>query len=221
MIAFLGLDRAGRALGTIGNAPRAIRADQLGPLGVTPALRPMPVRAVPRLRPAERLPGPLTMRTAAVSRLRDPGGGSRRRRPCRRSWPQPRSPTSPDHPPRDPAPARRAGAGAAGPGAADRPERGRAAAAERVPGRLHPAARPLAADRGARRQRAPVRSLQPEHAQGRPADLRGLFRRAVRDLRHGDRAALDAGAGRHPDRRARQPRRLRRYRAAAVQRRPC
>ena len=34
MIAFLGLDRAGRALGTIGNAPRGMRADRLNPLGV-------------------------------------------------------------------------------------------------------------------------------------------------------------------------------------------
>jgi uncharacterized protein GlcG (DUF336 family) len=34
MIAFLGLDRAGSALGTIGNAPRAIRADRLNPLDV-------------------------------------------------------------------------------------------------------------------------------------------------------------------------------------------
>ena len=34
MIAFLGLDRAGRTLGTIGNAPRGMRADQLSPLGV-------------------------------------------------------------------------------------------------------------------------------------------------------------------------------------------
>ena len=34
MIAFLGLDRAGRILGTIGNARRAIRADRLDPLGV-------------------------------------------------------------------------------------------------------------------------------------------------------------------------------------------
>ena len=122
-----------------------------------------------------------------------------------------------DHAPRDPAPSRRAGAGPARPGAADRPERDRAAAAERVSGRLHPAARPLAADGESRRHGAPVRSLQPEHAQGRPADLRGLLRRAVGDFRHRDRAALDAGAGRHPDRRARQPRRLRRYRAAAVQ----
>ena len=31
MIAFLGLDRASRALGTIRNAPRGLRADQLAP----------------------------------------------------------------------------------------------------------------------------------------------------------------------------------------------
>jgi len=34
MIAFLGLDRAGRVLGTIGNARRGMRADRLSPLGV-------------------------------------------------------------------------------------------------------------------------------------------------------------------------------------------
>jgi uncharacterized protein GlcG (DUF336 family) len=34
MIAFLGLDRAGSALGTIGNAPRTMRADRLNPLDV-------------------------------------------------------------------------------------------------------------------------------------------------------------------------------------------
>jgi Haem-degrading len=34
LIAFLGLDRAARALGTINNAPAAMRADRLSPLGV-------------------------------------------------------------------------------------------------------------------------------------------------------------------------------------------
>jgi hypothetical protein len=34
MIAFLGLDRAGRALGTIGNAPRNLRSDGLAPNNV-------------------------------------------------------------------------------------------------------------------------------------------------------------------------------------------
>jgi len=34
MIAFLGLDRAARALGTINNAPAAMRADRLSPMGI-------------------------------------------------------------------------------------------------------------------------------------------------------------------------------------------
>jgi hypothetical protein len=36
LIAFLGLERAARALGTINNAPAGIRADRLSPLGVNP-----------------------------------------------------------------------------------------------------------------------------------------------------------------------------------------
>jgi hypothetical protein len=63
--------------------------------------------------------------------------------------------------------------------------RGAGAAAQHVPAGLHPGAGPLAPAGGAGRRREPAGPLQPEHAQGRQADLRrGLVHQPEPDLGH-------------------------------------
>ena len=74
MISFLGLHNGGVRLGTVGNAPAAIRADQIvvpvaGEQRRPAALRQLPVQPVPRHQRAECLPGQMTVAAALLALL--------------------------------------------------------------------------------------------------------------------------------------------------------